>query len=413
MNEDETLYQSDDNFNLSLAQMKLLDILGHYPETTDVNIAKSVGYRYYNYVSTVKNKILKPRGYLSGPNYWININKISNNKVNRLIFIILFNKQYDYQKMIDILKNIECWSYFYPLEESNFNQLMACIYSTDNKQLIDIFDYLLKENIIFYYNVYELKEQYKVFNPYYIKNDKKELLTPLTTKKLYISDKIDDELSNFYQIDENNKKNNILSLLDTRIIMHLQSSNLNCELSKLMKKDANIINEKGDRPYLFGYNSWRYSYEKLKTKNIMKKYYTIYPLPKNKCSHFFIFLKGTNDANTKILASSVGKESRVLRAGSYVKSLNKDDYGDYYWCVHVRSHPLYKEKILDLLELPIVENKIRYNIRAINPDMLPYAKYYNHQSISLEEKYYNTETALINYNYKEYKRNIVNFLNRN
>jgi predicted RNA-binding protein with PIN domain len=47
MNEDETLYQSDDNFNLSLAQMKLLDILGHYPETTDVNIAKSVGYRYY------------------------------------------------------------------------------------------------------------------------------------------------------------------------------------------------------------------------------------------------------------------------------------------------------------------------------------------------------------------------------
>jgi hypothetical protein len=131
--------------------------------------------------------------------------------------------------------------------------------------------------------------------------------------------------------------------------MHLQSSNLNCELSKLMKKDANIINEKVDRPYLFGYNSWLYSYEKLKTKNIMKKYYTIYPLPKNKCSHFFIFLKGTNDANTKILASSVGKESRVLRAGSYVKSLNKDDYGDYYWCVHVRSHPLYKEKILDYL----------------------------------------------------------------
>ena len=134
--------------------MKLLDILGHNPNTTDIVIAKKVGFRYYNYVSTVKNTILKPKGYLSGPSYWIDLSQISYNKLNRLIFFIMFPKEYDYHTLSEILKKIECWSFIYPLEESTFNQISVTIYSTNHEKIINIFEYLKNNGIIFYYDVY-------------------------------------------------------------------------------------------------------------------------------------------------------------------------------------------------------------------------------------------------------------------
>ncbi|MHC1604980.1 MAG: MarR family transcriptional regulator [Candidatus Methanofastidiosia archaeon] len=391
---------------LSVSQMKLLDLLGHNPELTDKELAKYVGFKYYNYVSTVKNTILKKRGYLSGPNYWIDLSQISYNKVERILFFIMFPKEYSYSYLISTLRMIKCWSFFYPLEEGAFNEMLVAVYNTDSKSLIKIFDYLKDEGIIFYYSKYLLDGQLDIYNPYFIENCGKEI-----KKTPVFVDSMPFEKEFHRNFNEKGKKDTKLSLLDTRLIMYLQTSYFNGELSKLMKKDAKILDKNGNRPYLFGYNAWRYSFEKLKECKIVKKYYSIFPVPKTKCAHFFLLLKGDNLEKTKKIAANIGATARTLRAGSFVTSLNEKDYNDFYWCVHIRCHPLYKERIMGLLDNPAIKNKIRYTVRTISyhnnkTARVPHMNYYTEQSVSLEEEFFDFKKQILYYNYSDYLKMI-------
>lgn len=392
MNHDNNIISKEEK--LSNSQIKLLELLGHSPQKTDKEYAKIVGYRYYNYVSTVKNKILKKRGYLKGPNHKINFNIIFHNKINRLLFIVLFPKDISYDQIIYIIKKIECWSFIYPLEESTFNQMLIAIYNTNKNKLIRIFELLKNKNIIFYYTVFELEGELEVYNPYFFN---KEKLLPYIPNIIKIT-----KNNNYLPIEKNNIK---LSLIDTRLIMHLQS-NQKSSLSNYMKSDAKIIDKEGNRPYLFGYNSWRYSYEKLINKKIIEKYNTVYPLPQKKCAHFFLFIAGENYDTTKMIGESIGNNCCILKAGSIVKSLNPNNYGKYYYCMHCRCHPLFRDKILGLLDkLPYNLQKNKYNIHDTDMEN-DCIDNYLFQSISLEEKYFDFEKQLIEYDYNLYYNNI-------
>jgi hypothetical protein len=381
---------------LSNSQKKLLELLGHSPQLTDKEYSKLVGYRYYNYVSTVKNKILKKRGYLKGPNHKININLLFNNKVNRLMFIILFPKNITYDQLINIIKNIKCWSFIYPLEENTFNQLLVTIYNTNKNKLIKIFEYLKNKKIIFFYTVFELEGELEVSNPIFFKNKK---ILPYVPNSIKIKD--------YEETKYRNININKLSLIDTRLIMHLQS-NAKPSLPNYMKSDAKIVDKEGNRPYLFGYNSWRYSYEKLINNHIIEKYYTIYPLPKDKCAHFFLFLTTNEDELTKNIGKSIGNNCSILKASSIVKSLNPTDYGTFYYCVHCRCHPLFRDKILGLLDnLPHDIQKNKYNIHNTNMTDNRIDNYY-YQSISLEEEFFDFKKQIVSYSYDNYYKIIKN-----
>jgi len=399
------------NERLSYSQMAILDILGHHPDLTDKEIAKLVGFKYYNYISTVKNTILKKRGYLSGANYWIDLSKISTNPVNRLIFFIMFPKKYTYDYIISLLQTIDSWSFFYPLEEGVFNEMLVSVYNTESKAIIRIMDYLKDEGVLFYYTAFELEGLLDIYNPYHLtKNTNNICETPLVVDKINFD-------RTFEPVFEATKEKRLrLSLLDTRLIMYLQSGYYNGDLSRLMKHDAQIVDKEGNNPYLFGYNAWRYSYEKLKNAGIVRKFYTVYPMPKDKCSNFFLMLAGKSYDDTKKIAASVGACARTLKAGAFVKSLNENDYGKYHWCVHIRCHPLYKERIMGLLNTPFIDSKIRYNVWSIsyhesNKSRAPRMRYYFEQSISLEEPYFDFKSQTLHYEYKKYLKKVKEIVN--
>jgi len=391
----------------------LLDLYGHQPYLTEREMAKRVGYKFYNYVSTVKNKILEKRGYLAGPYYYLNFKKISKNHVKRLIIFTMFKKDYSYDLIVKLLKNIESWSFFYPLQESTFNEMMIGIYSTDHDSVIRIFEYFLDKEVLHYYSVYELDDNLYTYNPVFFEKVGKRYRD---TK--YVTDEFDTEAElkemHFDPLDCEPIR---LSELDSRLLMYLQSGFLKGELSKIMKHNAKIKDENGENPYVWGYNSWRYSYEKLTRENVIRKFYIIYPMPKHFCSYFYIILNGKDIEATKELAANVGANARILRSGGMVRSLNPDDYGEYYWCAHLRSHPLFMHKISTLLEIPKVKSKFIYYCKSVsghNNDRypVPYMNYYTEQSISLEDRYYDAKTMTINYDYNSYHERIKDLVER-
>lgn len=402
--------------NLSDSQNKLLELYGHHPELTEREMANAIGFKYYNYVSTVKTNILEKKGYLAGPYYYLNFKKISKEPVSRLLVYILFNKNYNYDFLIKLLKNIECWSFFYPLQESTFNELITGIYSTNHKKIIKILDYVKEKEIIYHYSVYELKDNLYTYNPRFFKNsnDGKEE-TKYDFDKIHFNDA---QIKNAFEDKETNKKSIKFSELDTRLLMYLQTGHKNTELSKLMKHDAKIIDEEGNKPYIWGYNSWRYAYEKIKRENIIKKFYVVYPLPKNLCSYFMLLVKGHDLEQTISLGLNIRSGLRILNSGALVRSLNKSDKNEMFWFAHVRCHPIYMQKISNLLDIPQVEKKYIHYAKSISYHNnnktypVPYMNYYSEQSISLESKYYDYAKQAVNYDYDKYLENIKHIVER-
>jgi len=380
---------------------------------TEKEMAKEVGFKYYNYVSTVKNNVLEKKGHLAGPFYYLNFKKISSNRIRRLIIFTMFEKSYSYDFIVRLIKNIESWSFFYPLQESTFNEMMIGIYSTDHQAIIRIFEYLKEEGVLHYYSVYELEDNLLTYNPVFYKMSGKQ-----KEDTHYIDQEIDMEM-NFggCVFDDKDQETMKLSHLDRRLLMYLQSGFLKGELSKIMKHNAKLVDEDGEHPYVWGYNSWRYSYEKLTKNNIISKFYVIYPLPKDICSYFFLILAGTDEETTRKLAAGVGSNCRILRSGGMVRSLNPEDKGKTCWCAHFRSHPLFMHKISSLLEVPEVRTKLIYYCKSISShgnDSYPvsYMNYYTEQSISLENKYYDRERMEIRYDYDLYYNNIKTLIEK-
>lgn len=374
---------------------------------TEREMARIVGFKYYNYVSTVKNSILEKKGYLAGPYYYVDFRRISKNVAKRLIVFTMFEKTYSYDFIVRLLKNIESWSFFYPLQESTFNEMMIGIYSTDNKKVIRVFEFLKERGVLHYYSIYELEGNFQTHNPLFFDG---------TAETDYLPEKIGfkEEYAEgpFERHDEGPMK---LSTLDTRLLMYLQSGFMKSELSKIMKHNAKIVDEEGDHPYVWGYNAWRYSYEKLLKKRIIEKFYLVYPMPKHLCSYFFTIIKGKDHESTMKLSANIGSNARILRSGGIVKSLNPEDEGTYYWCAHIRSHPLFMHRISTMLELPEVDSKLIYYCRSVsNHDNIryhvPYMNYYLEQSISLEKKYYDNSNMTIHYDYDAYLEEIREIL---
>jgi hypothetical protein len=65
---------------------------------------------------------------------------------------------------------------------------------------------------------------------------------------------------------------------------------------------------------------------------------------------------------------------------------------------------------MDILDLPITENKIRYNVKALSNKDNKMVNLFNEQSISLEEKYFDIDNQILNYNYNEYFNNIKKYI---
>ncbi|MBN1785770.1 MAG: hypothetical protein JW825_02120 [Candidatus Methanofastidiosa archaeon] len=395
------------NNTLSVSQKKLLDLYGHRPELTEREMAKLVGFKYYNYVSTVKANILEEKGYLAGPYHYIDLRRISTPPVKRLLIFIMFQKSESYDFMIRLLMRIESWSFFYPLQESTFNEMIVGIYSTDHEKITSIFDALVDHGVIHYYSIYELENNLCTVNPRFFseRGDETEYDSPmLSLDNAYLEQDFSSEEGKFK-----------LSEIDTRLLMYLQSGFFKGELSKIMKHDAKLEDDGGNRPFVWGYNSWRYSYEKMVKNDIIRKFYLVYPLPKHLCSYFFLILKGRGLEETKRLAANIGAGIRTLISGSLVRSLNNEDAGDVYWCAHIRSHPMFMHRISSLLDIPDVSNKYVYHCKSVsnhNNDRypVPYMNHYTEQSVSLESRYYDKSTSKLSYDYDGYKKKILDIV---
>ena len=161
--------------DLSKKEKLLLQLMGENPYLTNEELSQIIGYKYAEYVSTLQKK-LRNRGYFYGPLMFPDFGKIFKNKVSRVYAFIMFNRTYEYIRWL--LKEIDCWIYFYPVEEGIFRKDVVCFINSDIQKLKKIFDYLKDSGIIQYYHLFKQEGRWEIINPTFLIGEKEAPIEP-------------------------------------------------------------------------------------------------------------------------------------------------------------------------------------------------------------------------------------------
>ena len=154
--------------DVSKKEKLLLQLMGKQAYLANEDLCSIIGYKYTHSVSTLQKKLQK-REYLIGPLMFADFGRIFRNRVCRVYAFIMFDTSYDYIR--SLLQEIDCWLYFYPLEEGLFRKYFVGFMSNDTDKLNQIFEYLLQSGIIHYYHLFEQEGKWEVINPTFLLED--------------------------------------------------------------------------------------------------------------------------------------------------------------------------------------------------------------------------------------------------
>lgn len=313
--------------DLNLSEMKLLNYLGKCPELTNRELAQSLDLKNPPYISTLKRRLEKKQ-YFFGPYYQTDYGKIFKNRVRKAIAIILF--EHSYETMLSLLKSITCFSYIYPIEERFFRSYLVSIFDSDTEAVKTIFDYLKQKGIIFHYELYCQEYHTYVIPPTFLINDEEaSFVPPLTTlmEKTRIPDL---SFGTFEGIPLSQLEQDIISYFEQGI----------CVLTQIM-------NEEKARGNFHTYAEWKTALKQLTARPIIRPVYDVYPLPYERCSHSFLFVRASTLEDTKTILFNFGKKSRL-----YKKIFLWTSYqtGSIYGVIYCISHPEFSIRLLGQLD---------------------------------------------------------------
>ncbi len=365
--------------DLNPTEMKFLNYLGKHPEFTNKEFAQLLQKRNPSYVSTLKRE-LEEKQYFVGPYYQTDYGKIFKNRVRKTVAIIFFEKSYT--SMLSLLKSIECFSYFFPIEERFFRSYMMGVFDSDTEAIKRIFEYLKREGIIFHYELYLQDYQTHVSPPFFLKDSEETSFDPPLNNLLEETEFVDLSFSRFEGFS--------LSGLEQILIPYLEQGV--SRLTDVMKKEQ----EKGN---FFTYAEWKASCKRLLAEKIIQPVYDIFPLPYNDCFHFYLLLRADDFRDTQKLLLNFGKDSRLYKKIFVWTSFRT---GSLYGVIYCISHPEFTIKLLMQLDAykEIKEKKFFVLRKTFS--------LWEGKSISME--FYNPESRSLYYPYDFYLEKVKAFV---
>ncbi|MBU7044821.1 MAG: hypothetical protein HXS54_00170 [Theionarchaea archaeon] len=366
--------------NLPLKRKSLLQYLGTNPNVTNEELTTLSKYKNPVYASTVKRK-LKRDGYVAGPYYDVDLGRFAKNRLTRLFAVLMFRK--DYPFIINLLRKIDCFVTLYPVFEQSFKMLIASFVCSDELKLKNIFDWLLEQEILVYFDLYVQKDAWYLRNPSFITERRNPVsLIPSLDGLLDEIEIPDLSLGTFCGI--------TLNRCDLSLIEDLFVGIGECNLRKISRYERKREN------LFFTYSELKLSMKKLLEHRIISRYYNVYPFPRERCSRFILLMRSSEKEKTQLLLFNFGKNARLQERLTYWKSLSgREEYG----VVQCACHPSFLIKLLQNLDkYEEIEDKKFYFLRSFP------ASYWVMQAINT--RYYNTQTQELFYPYEDYLEEI-------
>jgi len=396
--------------DLSKKEKLLLQLIGKQPYLSNEDLCSIIGYKYAQYVSTLQKKLQK-REYLTGPLMFADWGKIFRNRVYRVYAFIMFDTSYDFIR--SLLQEIDCWLYFYPLEEGLFRKYLVGFTSSDTHKLSGIFEYLLQSGVIHYYHLFEQEGKWEVINPTFLLEDGTD--TPLEPNfNCLLDDVVVSDLR--YKSFVNISLTTMIQLLE-----HLWVGRAGCDLKKIVREEKkyrekrrreleNLLRSCSDEetaqklqtelaelsgdPSL---SEYKRTYNLLMNHDILEKVYYVWPFPQSKCSRFILLLRCESSATTKRVIFNFGKNIRLFTRVSILRSVTT---GQWYGAIFAAGDPFLSGKLMTALDAcPQIEDRKLFPARSF-----PSSQWAS-RSIPLEG-YYNPETQILEYPYEIYARKI-------
>ena len=391
--------------DLSSREKQLLQLLGNQPYLTNEELSRTIGFKYAEYVSTLQKKLQK-REYLAGPYMEPDLGMIFKNTVTRVKAFIMFDRPYNYIK--SLLKEIECWLSFFPLEESLFRKYLVTFLSTDVQKLKTIFDYLTENEIIQYYHFFEQKDKWKVINPTFLVNSSEASVEPDFDHLMDPFPVPDLKLGSFANV--------TLSKVAKTLIMYLWNGTGECDLRRIIriekkfrvqrrkelrdmlrKEKWDVRREeikielrslKGELPL----REFRETYHLLMGHSIFEKIYFIWPFPASKCSRFMLLLKCESFDDLNRIIFNFGKNTRIFTRVGMVQSV---ETGEWYGTIYAVGDPFVGGKLMTALDqYPEIVDRKLFPMRSYPSDK------WETQSITME--YYDPKTQSLTFPYDSY-----------
>lgn len=368
--------------DLNPTEMKLLHYLGKDPEYTNRTLARLLELKNPSYISTLKAN-LEERQYFVGPYYQTDYGKLFRNRIRKAMAIILFEKSYEF--MFSLLKYIGCFSYLYPLEERFFRSYMLGIFDSDTEGIKKILDYLKKEGVIFYYELYLQDSQTYVICPSFFAGSRQTPFVPPLNNLLEDMDIPD--------LSFGTCKADPLSLPEQKLISYFEMGD--CRLTEIMDAEK-------EREHFFTYAEWKNAKKQLEDCGVIQPTYDVYPLPTVDCSHFFLFLQARPLQTTEKIILNLGKNSRLFKKIFLWTSYHT---GETYGVIYCISHPEFTIKLLQQLDMyEEIEDKKFFTVRKK-------LSLWEGKSISME--YYDFSSCTLYYPYDTYLEKIKAFVEEN
>ena len=366
--------------NLTLKRKVMLQYLGKNPDITNKELTALSEYKNPVYVSAVKQK-LKKEGYISGPYYDVDLGRFTRNKLSRFVAVLMFRK--DYPFIISLLKKIDCFLTLYPVFEQSFKMLIASFVCSDERKLQSIFSYLLEQNILVYCDLFVQEDAWYLRNPLFITEKHEPVsLIPSLDGLLDETETPDLSMGEFCSI--------TLNKCDLSLIEDLFIGIGECNLRKISQY------ERKKEGLFFTYSELKRSAKKLQDHCIISKYYSVYPIPKEKCSRFVLLMRSSEKEKTDRLLFNFGKNARIQERLTYWKALpGKEVYG----VVQCVCNPPFLIKLLHELDrYEEIEDKKFYFLRSFP------LSYWARQTI--DTRHYEGDTCTLYYPYDQYLEEI-------
>lgn len=365
--------------DLNLTEMKLLNYLGKCPDITNKELAQLLDLKNSPYVSTLKRR-LEEKQYLFGPYYQTDYGRIFKNRVRKTIAIILF--EHPYEVMLSLLRNINCFSYIYPIEERFFRGYLVSIFDSNTEAVKDIFDYLKREGIIFHYELYRQDYQTYVIPPTFFTEDEKAIFVPLLTNLLEETDIPDLSFGEFEGIPLSQLEQDIISYFEQGIHVLTQ-----------------IMDEEKARGNFHTYTEWKTALRQLTVQPIIQPVYDVYPLPYERCSDSFLLVRAHTLQDTQRILFNFGKMSRLYKKIFLWTSYHT---GKVYGVIYCISHPEFIITLLRQLDTyPEIEDIKFFVVRK---------NFVLWEGQSIPMNHYNPESGELHYPYHEYLEKIKTFV---
>ena len=349
------------------SEKELLHVVGRFPE---IPLKELTNYTKYKRCSSIIKKLtkLKERHIIFGPFYNIDYGKLSKNPLHRLHCIV--ETDLEFKPVIRYLQIIEPLTLVYPVLSSYKRMLNAEFLSSNDSEMVKIFQLLKKSNIISDYSIRVSQNRRIIENP----NLYGEYNPSLDHVLAFCA------FPDFsYGCHDTN-----WNTCDIAILPYLMRGYKETKLIEIARAEKKV-----DR--IWKYDQIKYSRKKMVECGLIKKEYTINPFSPVQCVHFFLFLRTDDICMTQRILYNFSRNERVYKEYTLF-----NEWG----LITCFSHPRFLSDLMNKLDsIDVVTEKELYQLRALPP-----RKYW---ILRLPElKYYDVDTQTLEYPYGEYRERI-------